>query len=258
MHAKHLFQMPQVTKEDASSLRKLINHVSSHMNHLKALTLNVATQYLLLNHLILTTIDSNTQREWELLTASRTDVPSTEERIAFMESRCKALELLQTTQSMKASTTTPCSSRPAGGKVSNLLYCNVATQLQSPLCNGSHRLFHCDKFLKLKSKQRYNYAKQSQLCFNCLQHYIKNHTCSTHVCRHCHNKHHTLLHIRKTQSVNNRRSVTNQSAGAQGNSTAEVNKYCSFKGKPRNHFYWQKPLLKFETNLVNMYHAGHY
>ena len=70
--------------------------------------------------------------------------------ITFLESRCKTVELLQTTQSMKASTTTPCSSRPAGGKVSNLVYCNVATQLLWLLCSGSHRLFHCDKFLNWK------------------------------------------------------------------------------------------------------------
>jgi len=41
MHAKHLCQMPQVRKGDASSLRKLINRVLSHMNALQALILNV-------------------------------------------------------------------------------------------------------------------------------------------------------------------------------------------------------------------------
>jgi len=39
MHTKHLCQMPQVRKGDASSLRQLINHVSSHMNPLQALSL---------------------------------------------------------------------------------------------------------------------------------------------------------------------------------------------------------------------------
>ena len=32
MHAKHLCQMPQVRKGDTSSLRQLMNHVSSQMN----------------------------------------------------------------------------------------------------------------------------------------------------------------------------------------------------------------------------------
>jgi diphosphomevalonate decarboxylase len=35
MHAQLLCQMSQVKGEDASSLRQLINHVSSHMNALK-------------------------------------------------------------------------------------------------------------------------------------------------------------------------------------------------------------------------------
>jgi len=41
MHGKHLCQIPQVSKGDASSLRQLINHVSGHMNFLQALSLNV-------------------------------------------------------------------------------------------------------------------------------------------------------------------------------------------------------------------------
>jgi len=60
MHAKHLCQMPQVRKGDASSLRQLINHVSSNMNAL----LNVPVQDLMLNHLMLATLDPETQRDW--------------------------------------------------------------------------------------------------------------------------------------------------------------------------------------------------
>jgi hypothetical protein len=63
MQAKHLCQMPQVKKEVASSLRQVINHVSSHMNALQALSLNVPVQDLMLNHLILATRDGETQRE---------------------------------------------------------------------------------------------------------------------------------------------------------------------------------------------------
>ena len=37
MHTKHLCHMPQVRKGDASLLRQLINHVSSHVNALQAL-----------------------------------------------------------------------------------------------------------------------------------------------------------------------------------------------------------------------------
>ena len=63
MHAKHLCQMPQVRKGDTSSIRQLINHVSSHKNCLQTLTSNVPTQDLMLNHLMLATIDPDTQRQ---------------------------------------------------------------------------------------------------------------------------------------------------------------------------------------------------
>jgi len=73
MHAKHLCQIPQVRKGDASSLRELIYLVSSHMNALQALSLNVPAKDLMLNHLMLATLDQETQQEWELITTSRGD-----------------------------------------------------------------------------------------------------------------------------------------------------------------------------------------
>jgi hypothetical protein len=58
-------------------VRQLINHVSSHIYALQALALNVPTQDLMLNHLMLATIDPDTQREWELVTAPHADTPTT-------------------------------------------------------------------------------------------------------------------------------------------------------------------------------------
>ena len=137
MHAKHLCQMPQVRKGDASSLRQLINHVSSHMNTLQALSLNVPVQDLMLNHLMLATLDPEMQREWELITASRAGNPTTAEFLTFLELRCRAFELLQTTQSLKVVPNISRSSQLTGNKVS-MSYSNVATQLLCSLCNGSH------------------------------------------------------------------------------------------------------------------------
>jgi hypothetical protein len=112
----------------------------------------------------------------------------------------------------------------------------VATQVHCPLCNGSHRLFRCDKFLKLQPRQRLASVKQLRVFFNCLQLYSKNHTCSQQTCRQCHQRHHTLLHL-NNQTNHDRRLTTNTNppADAKSKSTTEVNTYCSLKGKPRNH-----------------------
>jgi len=50
---------------------------------------------------MLAKLDPETQREWELITASRADTPRTAELATFLESRCRALELHQTNQSLK-------------------------------------------------------------------------------------------------------------------------------------------------------------
>jgi len=67
------------------------------MNALQALSLNVPVQDLMLNHLMLATLDPETQRECELNTASRADTTTIAELVTFLESRCRAFELLQTT-----------------------------------------------------------------------------------------------------------------------------------------------------------------
>ena len=84
----------------------------------------------MLNHLMLAILDRETQREWELIMASCTDTPTTAELVTFLESRCRTLELLQTTQSLKSTAITPRSSQVTGVKVSKPMYTNVATQLQ--------------------------------------------------------------------------------------------------------------------------------
>jgi uncharacterized protein YjbK len=87
MHAKHLCQMPQVKKGDASSLRQLINHVSSHMNAIQALSVNIPVQELMLNYLMTATLDNETLQQLEQLTTARLDLPTTAELITFLEAR---------------------------------------------------------------------------------------------------------------------------------------------------------------------------
>jgi len=62
-HAKHLCQIPQLRKADASSLRELINHMSRHINTLQALSVNVTAQVLMLNYLMLATLGPETSSQ---------------------------------------------------------------------------------------------------------------------------------------------------------------------------------------------------
>jgi len=152
MKAKHLCVMLHVRKGDASLFGTLINHVTSHINALQTFFLHVPIHDLMLNYLMLATLDPETQREWELITSSRAITSTTADIATFLGSRCRFLELLQTTKLMKIFPNILRISQSTGNKVSKS-YSNLATQLQNSMCNYSHRLFKCENFIKMQSKQ---------------------------------------------------------------------------------------------------------
>lgn len=243
-HVNHLFDRPQVKRGDASSLRHLINHMSSHMNALNALLEDTSMHDLLLNHLVLSALDSESHREWELRTSAHTHISPITEVIEFLENKCKALELLQTNQS--SSITTPSRHiQPTGNKFSHSPRCNLTTQSQCPLCKGPHRLFACNKFIKMNSRERMNCAKQLKVCLNCLQLNSQNHKCSTGTCRTCKKPHHSLLHINTTNSYSTEKH-TNETP------TVEVNTYCSFKGNLTNRILLATAIVEVR-NKANQY-----
>jgi hypothetical protein len=251
MHAKNLCQIPHVKKGDALSLRRLINNVSSNTNALQALSLNVTVQDLMVDYLILASLDDQSQRDWELATASCADIPTSADLIAFLETGCQALELIQSNQLVRALPALPRSSQPADRKVSKHTYSNVATQLQCSLCNESHSLFKCDKFLRMQPRQRLSHVKQLNLCFNCLQIYSKNHQCSRQLCRQCNKRHHTLLHIDKQSQTRDKGSTTNNSLVAETRSSTneELNTYCSLKGQAKNHVLLATAIVEVQNKF---------
>jgi len=163
-----------------------------------------------LNHLLLSVQDSETHKEWELQTARQQDIPMTSTVIDFLEARCKAFELLQANHS--SSTTTSQQSPQARAKVSQSSRCNLATQVQCPLCKGIHRLFECSKFTRMPPWQRKDYVRQIRACYNCLHPYSQSHICSTHACHVCNKRHHTLLHVNTQDPLaSNERFITRPS-----------------------------------------------
>ena len=190
-HVQQLLQLPSTKRNDATSLRHLINYVSSNLNAIQALQLETSMHDLIMNHLLLSVLDLDTYKEWELQTAALPDIPSTPDVIKFLEDRCKALELLQANQSTGTSTLR---STSTGNKVSQSPKCHMTTQGQCPLCKGTHRLYQCYKFINKLPTQRRQCVKQLRVCFNCLQLFSKTHVCSNYACRTCNKRHHTLLH----------------------------------------------------------------
>jgi hypothetical protein len=210
----------------------------------------------MLNHLMLASLKDETQREWKLITAPHADTPTTAELITFLESRCRALELLQTIPSSRAATASPRSSQSTGSMASKHSYPNVATQVQCPLCNESHRLFKCDKFLKLQPEQRHTQAKQLKLCFNCL--HLPRITHVQNKCADTHKKHHTLLHMDRTnQRMTKGLAQTLTNLQMQRAQLQRLTLTIHSKANRTIAFCLQQLFWKLGTSLVNIFHAEH-
>jgi hypothetical protein len=249
IHVTQLCQMPQTKKGDATSLRELINHIRSNVNSLQALTLNAPMHTLILNHLLLSALDSDTHKTWEIHASEQGDIPSATEALKFLESRCKVLELLQTSQ-LTTVLTTPSkhTSLASGTKVSHTSHCHIATSLQCSVYKESHQVCHCPKFLKWSAQQRIEFAYKAKLCYNCLQQYSKGHVCSTQTCKRCNKRHHTSLHgANHNQAVDNK-AATSKPVNSNDNHPPEVRSYCSFKSRSTNHI-----LMRIEQSNTPLY-----
>jgi hypothetical protein len=120
-------------------MRQANNHVSSHLNALQALSLNVPIHDLMVNNLLLATMDPDAQKEFEIFASTREEPPTTSELKTFLEILCKAFELIQHTQSpssipvssWQSTRPTTSSSYKVGKRKS---YSNVATHLECTMC----------------------------------------------------------------------------------------------------------------------------
>ena len=113
---------------------QLINHITCHKNAITALTLNTSMHDLILNHLALSSLDADTHRAWELHSSKEEELPSTEQVITFLEQRCKALELLQTSQLTTTAAPGNKYTSASDNKVSRTAHTYVTNYIRCLLC----------------------------------------------------------------------------------------------------------------------------
>ena len=87
---------------------------------------------------------------------------------------------------------------------------NEKVENQSKNKSGNARCAHCGRknhstsschdFAKITVTQRWKLAKSARLCYNCLEEGHSRGQCTSESCKHCHRKHHSLLHFRELNS----------------------------------------------------------
>ncbi|KYN14635.1 hypothetical protein ALC57_13142, partial [Trachymyrmex cornetzi] len=208
-HIECLFTMPVVTKESVKALRELIDYTSRHLRMLKILGLPTDTWDDLIMHMMEDKFDVKTLRAWEEETKSSETV-TLNDMLEFFKNRSLILECIELRSVDKVERS--CKEREQrskgshGHSKSQFANKGAANQKTSSLtaslntgkcylCNGSHFLFACEKFLALPVADRIKEVNRLRLCLNCFKsnHYAR--ACRMGSCRECNGRHNTLCHL---------------------------------------------------------------
>lgn len=215
-HIRSLLHSPKVNTASASELRKLYNHVVSHVRALKALNQPVQQWDAWLVTIIHYHLDSTTASEWQLLQTTN-ELPTFCEMEKFLSKRISAYEV-----GAIAAGNVVRPIRPKGNQYKQtdgtVLFSNDSNRKGSKcvICAGFHRLYMCEQFNKMSIVERKAVVFKNHLCFNCLRsgHQLKN--CLYSGCPKCAQRHNSKLHddiLSKSEDTNpsiNQESSVNQ------------------------------------------------
>ena len=179
------------TRDGLTKLRQRFLLPYQAMKDMKAATLS---QYLMA--LAFEDFNPRMREEWTKHIASMAELPTLENLFAFTEPLEYKMTKVESTSTTSAASTNKSSTVH---RKSNSVNPNSASKSmnrsQCNLCHEQHGLHKCPMFLSYDVSKRIKYIKDRKWCTNCLHH---SHTCgncsSTFTCKHCKQRHHTLLH----------------------------------------------------------------
>ncbi|CAG9114803.1 unnamed protein product [Plutella xylostella] len=213
-HVKALFSTQSLHKESAPHIRKLIDNVLRNMRALKTLGEPTDSWSTLIIYIIVSKLDSATEREWELYKGTiinsegDSDIKlSLADLIKFLKDRADVLETINLSQQNKSTQNDNNSKKVTPNVQKSHSY--VVTQknnTKQPLnssrskryscimCNANHPLYSCESFLNLSIADRVKYIEDKNICRNCLRagHAVVD--CWFGPCKQCNKKHNSLIH----------------------------------------------------------------
>lgn len=211
-HLEALDSFPTIGKESYEQLNKFLNTIRKNIRALTTLGQNVEQWETYMIFHLHKKLDQTTKNMWKQKTESD-EFPSMEKFLNFLSNRCKYLEPEKTGINKQEFNKTSYASgiNKQGSFSHNNIRGNVgkfqsqpgktllATQNQKSagkcgICNESHNIFLCKKFLGMTLGERRNQASEASLCWNCLKRGHRVQDCSSGGCKHCGRRHHSLLH----------------------------------------------------------------
>lgn len=216
-HVKALFSIQHINNESPAQLRKLIDTILKNLRALKLLGEPTEHWDTLIIYLMVSKLDSTTEREWEqykstLLPKSHDSKPAlrVDDLLKFVRDRADMLETLIVSHS-KTGSHTPQDTKKSFTRALSTpkLHCNILTENKPAdkshvksvsqyklcaMCKGKHPLYSCQAFLDIPLQDKYKLIQSNHLCENCLRQGHAANDCRYGPCRKCNKKHNSLIH----------------------------------------------------------------
>ena len=209
----------------AVSLRQLVETTKECIRSMEILNLqpDKSTEAIML-YILIQRLDQSSREIWEH-NLTGTSVPPLATMFEFLEQRARALAASGPIPKSKSSRgeESNVKSKPHSGEDSSrrVHAFHGKSDPRCKSCSGSfHPLLKCSKFLSMGISARYELLKKHNSCFNCLNDNHSSKTCSNvHRCRHCNQKHHSLLHSESNPESNVEQASSSQALVSTHHST---------------------------------------
>lgn len=213
-HVKSLYSLQNILTESPVQIRKLIDTVNRNLRALKTIGEPVESWDTLIIYLIVTKLDSSTEREWENHKGSirsglhGNSTLKLDDLLTFLKNKADTLEMISASHQKQTQ------SRDNNNKSSNSndfkkisfnkahdVHSYVSTPYSSEkpirvcaMCHKNHALYTCVMFLNMSVKERSMFVEKEKVCPNCLRlgHSVAD--CNFGPCRLCQKRHNGLLH----------------------------------------------------------------
>lgn len=204
----------KLTSENPNALRRLLDIFSENLAALKNLEFPVDQWDFILVNMLLKRLDSSTVTRFEMHHGSL-EIPTYSELVDFLNKHCIALDTLTFGAQTHKNRKMDFNKKSQNRSVPSSSFFVKTNNVTCSLCKDSHMLYKCPIFAAKTQLERFQFAKSSRLCLNCLSdmHMIKNCN-STSLCRQCKQKHHTLLHFDKRNSLSTQVETTVEAPSA--------------------------------------------
>lgn len=198
-HLDIIFRFTPMSTETLTGLKLFLTTFQENIAAITALEVKDFASFLLF-YIASRVLPISTKRLFEIEQHAN-DEPDIMSLLKFIQTRCQILQNTSVSIPIKHNSVAP--RKPNQPKSSFVI--STETQRACSMCNESHFLYHCLKFEVLPVHQKFKFAQSHRLCMNCLSSQHRTSACnSIHVCRHCSSKHHSLLHLDKRISNNNK------------------------------------------------------